>query len=208
MLFSDGGNTDMKFEIKKLTAELLPDWLSFFDNTVNADGNEWSGCYCMAPHYNLDLQMETAWEYTADGAKRNRELAIDFIKKGKLQGYLAYSEGRPVGWCNANDRDAYDSIFFVIPKEASGAHKKVKSIACFHVDPNLRGQGIATKLLEAVCADAAANKYDYVEAYPFIEDANEAFTGPTQMYENNGFTLHDNENDTNEIAATYRKYFA
>ena len=37
----------MNIEIKKLTADLLDDWLYFFDNTAFSDNDNWAGCYCM-----------------------------------------------------------------------------------------------------------------------------------------------------------------
>ncbi|WP_424245925.1 GNAT superfamily N-acetyltransferase [Elusimicrobium posterum] len=191
----------MNIEIRKLTAELLEDWLYFFDNT--SDNSEWSGCYCMAPHWSAALQNEKEWEYSAQGAKRNRALSQEYIKKGIMQGYLAYHNGKVVGWCNANDKQAYDNVFFVLPWEEAEKDKKIKSIACFFIAPGLRGKAVATQLLEKVCLDAAQEGYDYVEGYPFIKDKNKAYTGPISMYEKNGFTICDN---TNDFIIVYRKY--
>ncbi|MGB2578803.1 GNAT superfamily N-acetyltransferase [Elusimicrobium simillimum] len=193
----------MNIEIKKLSADLLDDWLYFFDNTAFHGNNEWTGCYCMASHWGAELQNEKEWEYSADGAKRNRNLSQEFIKKGIMQGYLAYYEGKVIGWCNVNDKQVYDSVFFTLPWEESEKGKKIKSITCFCITPAMQGKGIATRILEKVCADAAADGYDYVEAYPFVHDKNKAYTGPTAMYEKNGFTLCDN---TNGFVVVYRKY--
>lgn len=193
----------MNIEIRKLTADLIEDWLWFFDNTACTGENEWAGCYCMAPHWSSALQSEKAWEYTPEGAVHHRKCAVAHINKGILQGWLAYADGKVVGWCNANDKRNYDSIFFLLPWEDGEKEKKVKAIACFFVDPALRGEGVATRLLDAVCADAAAEGYDYVEAYPFINDANKAYTGPAAMYENSGFSAHDGECGP---CTVYRKY--
>ena len=49
--------------------------------------------------------------------------------------------------------------------------------------------GVATQLLERVCRDAAADGFDFVEAYvnkEFKDAANE-FRGPLAMYEKCGF---------------------
>ena len=43
---------------------------------------------------------------------------------------------------------------------------KVKSVLCFAIAPQMRGQGVATQLLKRVCEDAEADAYDFVEAYP------------------------------------------
>ncbi|WP_428897459.1 Acetyltransferase (GNAT) family protein [Parelusimicrobium proximum] len=193
----------MNIEIKKLTADLLEDWLYLFDNDGCSADNEWAGCYCMAPHWSNELQSEKEWEYSKAGAARNRKYAQDYIRKGLLQGYLAYYDGKVAGWCNANDKQAYDSIFFKLPWEESEKDKKIKSIACFFVSPSLRGKGIATRLIAKLCSDAADGGYEYVEAYPFTHDNNKAYTGPVSMYEKMGFTVCDN---TNDYVIVFRKY--
>ncbi len=194
----------MNIEVRKLTADLLGDWLTFFDHTVSCDDNEWAGCYCMSPHWSTELHSEKEWEYSEAGAVRNRRYAEEYIKKGIMQGYLAYSEGKAVGWCNVNDKNIYDSIFFKLPWTESEKGKKIKAIACFFIAPDFRGKGVATRILETLCTDAANEGYEYVEAYPFIHDDYEALTGPVAMYEKNGFTALDEEN---ELAIIFRKYF-
>ncbi len=190
----------MAIEIRRLGPDLLADWLYFFDHTVACDGNEWSGCYCMAPHWSRALQAEKEWEYSEAGAARNRACAQDSIEKGILQGYLAYRDGKAIGWCNANDKRNYDSIFFHLPGDSGG---RIKAIACFFIAPDCRGEGVATMLLEKLCADAQGDGYACVEAYPFVQDKNQAFTGPLSMYAKNGFAVHD---DSNDIAVVFRKY--
>ncbi len=192
----------MDIEVRKLTPELLEDWLCFFDNTTCSGDNEWAGCYCMAPHWSAAMQSEHEWEYSPSGAARQRGCAVEYIKKGVLQGYVACHDGKVVGWCNANDKQVYDSIFFRLPWEDSEKGKMIKAIACFFVAPGLRGAGVATRLLEKVCSDAADEGYEYVEAYPFIHDENKAFTGPVAMYEKSGFTVHG----ADDLCIFYRKY--
>jgi GNAT superfamily N-acetyltransferase len=130
-------------EVKKLTADLFDDWMNYFDNTANLPDKEWAGCYCMAPQWSAKLQKEREWEYSKEGAAHNREYAKEYITKGILQGYLAYCGGKVVGWCNANDKQSYDSIFFLLPWDESEKGKKIKAVACFHVAQNLRNKGIA-----------------------------------------------------------------
>ncbi len=192
----------MNIEIRKLTVDLLEDWLYFFDHAPVADGNEWAGCYCMAPHWSMALQNEKEWEYSEEGAVRNRKYAEEYIEKGILQGYLAYDGEKVVGWCNANDKRAYDSIFFLLPWEDAEKDQKIKAIACFYIASEVRVKGVATRLLEKICKDAADEGYAYVEAYPFTHNENNALTGPVSMYEKNGFTVHG----TSDIATVFRKY--
>ena len=67
--------------------------------------------------------------------------------------------------------------------------KQIKSIVCFEISPEYRGKGIATMLLDRVCADALAEGYEYAEAYPSDQvQSSLAFTGPVRLYEKAGFT--------------------
>jgi GNAT superfamily N-acetyltransferase len=178
----------MNIEIKKLSADVLDDWLQFFDNTAFSDNDEWAGCYCMCYHWSEALASKKGWDCSKSGAAYNREHAVRFIEQGIMQGYLAYYDGKAVGWCNANDKQVYDSVNIDLTWEDSEKGKKVKSIVCFCISPDLRGKGIASRLLEKVCSDAAVDGYEYVEAYPFVKDEYN-YHGSKSMYEKNGFTV-------------------
>lgn len=67
---------------------------------------------------------------------------------------------------------------------------QIKSIVCFEISPEYRGKGIATQLLERVCADAGKEGYDFVEVYPVEQTQRSelAFTGPVHLYGKAGFT--------------------
>lgn len=60
-------------------------------------------------------------------------------------------------------------------------------MVCFCISPYARGKGIATAMLEKICTDAAAEGYNYIEAYPFDHDENNAYHGPRSMYVKHGF---------------------
>jgi len=195
----------MNIEIRKLSADLLDDWLDFFDNTAFSDNDEWAGCYCMCHHWNTALQSEKEWDCSKSNAAHNRKHAEEYIKKGIMQGYLAYYDGKAAGWCNVNDKQIYDSVIVSLPWDDSEKGKKIKSIVCFCVAPGSRGNGIASRLLEKLCSDAAADGYEYIEAYPFNNNNsnNKAHTGPMSMYEKNGFEACGNIAD---IITVFRKY--
>ena len=184
----------MNIEVRKLSVDLLDDWLYFFDNIAFSDNNEWAGCYCMCYHWNEALDNKKGWGCSKSDAAYNRKYAVKFIKKGTMQGYLAYYDGKVAGWCNANDKQVYDSVNFNLPWEDSEKGKKIKSVTCFCIAPDLRGKGIASRLLEKVCSDAADDGYEYIEAYPFSDNGNNAYHGPISMYEKNGFTARGNIN--------------
>ena len=186
----------MKFEIKKLSINLLDDWLEYFDNGDFFHNDTWAGCYCMCYHWKEELVGNKSWDCSKIGAAYNRECAVKLIKQGAMKGYMAYLDGKIVGWCNANNKQAYHSVHMDFSCE-----KKVKSIVCFCISPNFRGKGIASQLLDKVCIDAAGNGYEYVEAYPFLNDEY-VYHGSKSMYEKNGFVVCGEESG----CAIVRKY--
>ena len=179
----------MQISVRKLTAELLDDWLSYFDKDAFSDNDEWCGCYCMCYHWDSKLQKQRAWNCDKDCAEFNRKQAINFIKNGRMQGYLAYIDRKVVGWCNSNDKRSYNNVNFNFSKEVPDNGEIIKSIVCFSVSPDYRGCGVATALLEYVCKDSKADGYDLVEAYPFAHNENHAYHGPLSMYKKVGFEL-------------------
>ncbi|HOV70264.1 MAG TPA: GNAT family N-acetyltransferase, partial [Clostridia bacterium] len=143
-------------------------------------------CY----HWNEALANIKGWNCSKAGAPINRKYAVEFINTGIMQGYLAYTEGKVIGWCNTNDKQAYDNVNFSLPWEDWEKGKKIKSIVCFCIAPGFRGKGVASRLLERICSDAADSRYEYIEAYPFENNNYHAYHGPTSMYEKHGFTAY------------------
>lgn len=182
----------MEIEVKRLTVELLEDWLDYFDNVAFSDDDEWPGCYCMHFHWNEGLDRRNNWDKTLEqvyrktGQADNRRRAIRLIKNETMQGYLAYHAGKVVGWCNANDKRKYKTVLNSFFDNTENAYK-IKSIVCFCIAPEMRKKGIATKLVEKVCADAAEEGYEYVEVYPYSHGQNNDFHGSLSMYEKAGF---------------------
>lgn len=184
----------MNIEIKRLSPELTTDYIDYFDNIAFADNQEWAGCYCVWYHWNDILETECKEYSVSGGTCFKRDLAIKFIQEGILQGYLAYVDGSVVGWCNANDRANYDGLSKEKRPEIWEkvvCTEKIKSIVCFTIAPHMRQKGIATQLLKRVCADAAAEGYTYVEAYPGTGEVNvHSYHGPYSIYEKCDFSLH------------------
>ncbi len=199
--------------IKALTPALIEDYFDFFDNRAFSDGSPYYPCYCNA--FNLSLEQlkrnvfDKAPEY-GEG-KEGLRLALrasawKMVQGGTIQGYLAYDNDIAVGWCNANDRLNYfrvgefdiddapqDSVPSDCPKKGF-----IKSVVCFEISPEYRGQGIAGKLLDRICLDAASDGYSFVEAYP--KDKNKdntlSFTGPYKLFERAGFTEYSRSGST------------
>ena len=57
------------------------------------------------------------------------------------------------------------------------------------IAPHIQRKGVASKLLERVIEDAKADGFDYIEAYPFIDNGtfSSDFGGYGEMYERFGF---------------------
>ncbi len=89
----------MNVEIRKLTPELAEEYVNFFDTTPHDDKNPDHTCYCV--NWCSVDQRARVGHPSSNG---RREMAIEYVKSGKLQGYLAYMDNRIVGWCNANTK--------------------------------------------------------------------------------------------------------
>ena len=180
----------VSMKIHALSPELLDDYLNFFDNIAFSDHQEWSGCYCVHFHWDSTIEVES----TPSGEKKSgRDYAIDLIRDGILQGYLAYMNDTVVGWCNANDKAGFRIL--VERKDlwdGAGHNAKAKAVVCFLVAPNMRGKSIATQLLDRACRDAVAEGYEYIEAYPHRGETDTYVNhhGPYTLYEKFGFKLH------------------
>ena len=182
----------MNIEIRKLTPDLTEDYVRFFDMTPHDDGIDEHKCYCVC-WCNDNFEGKDF-----SSAEKRRCYAIKYVKDSSIQGYLAYCNDKVVGWCNANTKSdclqccSWRLFMGFVPIEESSSGIKVKSIFCFTVAPEMRRKGIAERLLERVCHDAAEDGFDFVEAYPnkeFIDEA-EDFKGPVELYRKSGFTSY------------------
>lgn len=178
---------EQELTIRPLSPKLCGDWLAYFEKIAFQDHGDWAFCYCLEGH----LDRKTQEEWTDPGERRQK--AIELIQAGEMQGYLAYLDDEVVGWCNVNDRENYrylTEMFREIDyrtKEEAG--ERVRAIFCFLVAPKHRGKGVARKLLDRVCEDAARDGYACVEVYPFADERLEfQYHGTIKMYEQSGFT--------------------
>lgn len=179
----------MAIEIRRLTPDLAEDYIHFFDITPhddNVDDNKcYCACWCNDDYAGKDFSI----------AENRREYALQYVKGSNIQGYLAYSDDKIVGWCNANTKSdclkciSWQRFMSYVPLEESNSGIKVKSIFCFVIAPEMKRQGIATRLLERVCKDAAQEGFDFVEAYPYKESSFQSsdYGGHFEMYKKAGF---------------------
>lgn len=181
----------MNIEIRKLTPDLAEDYVHFFDTTPHDDNIEEHKCYCVC-WCGDDCEGKDL-----SSPEKRRDYAIEYVRDNSLQGYLAYYDGKVVGWCNANTKadclKCYSWRRFMgsVPTEEVSSGIKVKSIFCFVIAPEMKRKGIATRFLERVCQDAAQDGFDLIEAYPnkeFIDEAAD-FMGPVELYRKSGFNV-------------------
>ena len=176
--------------IKRLTPDLVEDYIHFFDITPHWDYSERDElpCYCVT--WRSDDSFDDDNPHWYFSREERREKAISFVKGRKIQGYLAYDDERVVGWCNATD-DCQGGVNYFrsyYPIEEYGKDIRVKSIFCLMIAPDMKRKGIATQLVERVCIDAKNEGFNFVEAYPNVEYTVLDHKGPLTMYEKFGFT--------------------
>ena len=189
------GNRMESIIIKRLSSELIADYLDFFDNRAFTDGNPNGPCYCTSPNQTEEEIQQMVGEFKISGVKETvRKYAVEMLNQNKIQGYLAYDGEMSVGWCNAADMDNYLGFVPVFArKKACG---KTISIVCFEIAPEYRGKGIATELINRVCDDAKSAGYLAVEGYAKLSDNRNDFDfqGPVRLYQRAGFTEVAREN--------------
>lgn len=176
----------MEIEIKQLTPELADDYVHFFDVTPHDEYVDAHKCYCVCwcadDYEGKDFST----------AQKRRAAAYQYVKQNIIQGYIAYCQGEPVGWCNANTKAdclkccSWRMFMKDIPVDPT---EKIKSIFCFVIAPHMQRQGIASRLLEQVIRDASADGFDAIEAYPnkHFQSVASDFMGPASLYGKYGF---------------------
>ena len=178
----------MNVTIKPLAYELNAAFLDFFDNRAFSDGNPMGPCYCNAAIMSSEELSKMVSEFGNDCKGTLRRYAVQQLEEGRIFGYLAFENDTPVGWCNAGDMKRY---YQAVPDFArENACGDTVSIVCFAIDPNYRGKGVASALLERVIADAVSQGFAAVEGYVNMNYAGEYWdhTGPSRLYEKYGFT--------------------
>ena len=182
-----GTDTERRPEIGDVTVHAMAegrvdDWLGLFDRDGFAGNPGWAACYCLEPHLPAPPEMpERAWRET-------RATMAERLRDGSTFGYLAYADGKAIGWVNASRRSEY-RLYQI---NGGPEPESVVGVSCFVVAPAYRRHGVAAALLDRVIADAAGRGASWVEGYPHNEpertDAGH-FRGPRSMYDERGFEV-------------------
>jgi len=163
-------------DVQQLTPERWDDLVRLFERRGPHGGRPVTlGCWCM-------YWRRPAKEFDASWGADNRKALEQIVASGATPGLLAYLDGEPVGWCSVGPREGFvrleRSRTLQRPDDAP-----VWSIVCFYVQSERRRQGVATALLEAAVAHAAAHGADLVEAYGCKANDSDPFTGHNSMFE-------------------------
>lgn len=168
--------------VHPVTEDRIDDWLRLFDHDGFAGNPDWASCYCLEPHVPPTPEMpERPW-------RSMRETMIGRLRNGTAFGYLAYADGRAVGWVNASFRSQYGHVQLI---DSDGPDAQtVIGVSCFVIAPPYRRHGVASALIDRVIADAPARGASWIEGYPRHEprpDDAGHFRGPRALYERRGF---------------------
>jgi GNAT superfamily N-acetyltransferase len=182
-------------EIHHVSEDRIPDWLSFFDHDAFAGNPVDAVCYCVASH----VIPRGEWGgLEARYWRDNRELMIELLRTGRAFGYLAYVNGKPVGWLNASKRS--DCSMHRRGADVDPPDNEVISLVCFGIAPPYRGHRIVELLLDRAIDDAPARGARWFEAYPLsdqtdVDDDN--WAGAETILTTRGFRLAETGELTN-----------
>ncbi len=142
------------------------------------------GCWCMTPRL-------TRREYERQTGEGNRQAMKRLVDSGRVPGLLAYSEGRPVGWCSVEPRERIGGL--ARSRVAAPVDDRpVWSIVCLYVDKEFRERGLSVALIEGAVRWVSSRGGDCVEAYPVEPRTSPmppvfAYTGLASAYRRAGF---------------------
>lgn len=168
----------MAFSVEELDAST---WAAFAE-LVERNGGIFGGCWCIgwhpeAPTPGLDRQAVKRERVASDRA----HAALVFDEDGLAQGWAQW--GRPEELANIKHRRRYD---------ADPPPEPAWRIACFYVDRQHRGQGIARAALGGALEQIAARGGGLVEAIPEVTEGRQAqgrflFSATVELFEDHGF---------------------
>ena len=165
-----------EIQIKRLSSELVSDFFKFHDNLETCG---W--CYCVA------WWVPTWKGFIQRTAFQNRQLREKLFATGEYGGYLLYLDDEPRGWCQVGPRDRLQRL---LDQHNLAPEPDIWAITCFLIDKQLRREGYARRMLEAILEDLRRQKVRIVEAYPhkqLADDPDEMWAGPVTIYQEAGF---------------------
>ncbi len=171
-------------ESDKIQIEVRPATLDRWDDVaIVVNHGEEDGCWCQ-PWRGFDTKA-------LSGGKSRPELLRQQMQRSPPPGYVAYVDGRAVGWVGISVRTETPRLVSsrTIPTIDD---LPVWSIGCFRILPGYRRRGVARALLQGVVDAAREAGAPGVEAYPIDPDGRRVevgagFVGIASMFDDAGF---------------------
>jgi GNAT superfamily N-acetyltransferase len=178
----------LPLDVRPLAPQRLADFMAFFDGDAFVDNPRWQSCYCQYLHVD-----HSAVNWAQRTLEQNRAAACGHIAAARMQGFLAYRDGRVVGWCNAAPRTMLQALSD--EPDVDDAH--IGQIGCFVVAKAQRRTGVASALLSAALAGFQAQGLRIAQGTPLRDAHSDAqqHLGPMAMYLAAGFRVHRERND-------------
>ena len=158
------------------------------------------GCWCM-------YWRSTASDYNRFKGEGNKKAFGKIVKKAS-PGIIAYSDGKPAGWCAIAPRKDYvrlEKSRILKPVD----DKPVWSIVCFFIDKQFRNKGLSKQLLLSAVDFALSKGAEIVEGYPVEPKAGKipdvfAWTGFSGTFLKAGFKEVERRSEVRPIMRYYK----
>lgn len=158
----------MTLRIEKLSEE------NFADYEALTSHESEGGCYCSFWHQKWSSMAD--WETCKkETPERNRQIVLEKVRAGFHVGVLAYQGDELLAWLSVGPLTDFYWTWKRIGQVGDEA-KSVAGIVCFTVAPKFRGQGMQSKILEALKEYGRSQGWAAIEAYPFDASAIEKYT--------------------------------
>ncbi|MEY4390741.1 MAG: hypothetical protein RLZZ400_484 [Actinomycetota bacterium] len=167
---------DFQIEVRPLTYQEIDNFLQFMDGPAFETNPQWGECYCQ-------FYLNSAEDQTDQPGMGpiNRQKACDRVANGTMHGYIAYVDGKPIGWVAANKANN----FKLLPP----TDDDVARVLCFIVARDYQGRGVATALLEHAVSDLKEQGFRLIEAAPLASDEFQSwgYRGKLSTFKKAGF---------------------
>ena len=161
-----------------------------------------AGCWCM--YWRLKQS-----DLDAKKGNGNKRAMKKIIGSGKIPGILAYSEGKPIGWCSVAPREDFSRLGnsrILKPVD----EKSVWSVVCFFIHKAHRKMGLSIALLNAAKKFVKSSGGKILEGYPIEPKKDKmpdafAWTGISAAFQSAGFKEVARRSETRPIMRFYLK---
>ncbi len=192
--------TTSNFEIHPLTPDRWDDLETLF-----GPRGAYGGCWCMF----WRVSRAQFGEQCAHDGAGNKAAFQKVVARGDVPGLLAYSGGKPVGWCAVAPREVYAAL------ERSTTRKRlddqpVWSITCFYVARGWRKRGVSAALVNAAIEQVIGQGGTMLEAYPTLNEPgmkppsnSVAYMGLSEVFRAAGFVEVARPRNTRRVTMRY-----